>query len=604
MCGIIGYTGRGDALSRVTAGLYALEYRGYDSAGAAYFCGGDVNVIKTAGRIAELIKLTKGIDSSPNCAIGHTRWATHGAPTKTNAHPHKYGRVTLVHNGIIENHAELKAAVGAHPISETDSEIAAACIDAIFSECGDPLLSVRRACDGFSGSFAIGVMFDGFPGMIYAAKNKSPLIVGISKSGNYIASDVAAIISETDTYIELCDGDVCMISPERCVIIDKRGEEVKRSAAVANVVADDIGLCGYDHFMKKEIAQEPEAIRKTLLHRISDGAVSFCGDGLSDEYLSGIEKLTVVACGTAYHAGLWAKHYIEKTCRIPVDVVVASEYIYGNPLTRSGDTVIFISQSGETADTLSALELASSRGAMTIAVVNVKTSSIARRADVAVFTEAGPEIAVASTKAYTVQCAVMTALGARIAYAKGILDTHGLRSVSRALTGDLCDAINDVIAREAGISAAAKRYHKSDDVYFIGRGADVCACLEASLKLKEISYVHSEAYAAGELKHGTISLITDGTPVIALVGDEKTSDKMMNAIREVASRGADVFAVCRRDFPRDEAIKTRFELPACSDDVLAIAAQTVFQLFAYHTAKLRGCDVDKPRNLAKSVTVE
>ena len=605
MCGITGFTGGGDAIRRVTKGLYALEYRGYDSAGISFFSGSAVNVVKTSGRVYMLEKKLCACGSpSSSCAIGHTRWATHGAPSETNAHPHKYGAAALVHNGIIENSGELKKAYGVRTVSETDTEVAAAVIDRNFAESGDGVEAMLRASRVFIGSYALVALFDGLPGKIYASKFKSPLLIGVSPDGYYIASDTAAMAPDTRSYIELCDGDVCEITREGYTIKNADGDTVSRAEHVISHLADELQTGIFDHHMRKEISDEPAALKKTLGRRLCGGELTFEGDGITDGELKKINGLTVVACGTAYHAGLMAKHYIERTCKIPVNVVIASEFIYGDPLIEKGDTAVFITQSGETADTLAAMNLSKERGAHTVAVVNVVGSTAARTADTVIYTDAGKEIAVASTKAYTVQCATLMALGARMAYAKGLIGQDGLKTASHALYEELAASIDDVISREAGIAAAARRYHTAENLFFIGRGADYYAGLEASLKLKEISYIHSEAYAAGELKHGTLSLVTEKTPVIALMTDARLYEKTMSSVREASARGADVFVVCPPDLARDDSVNTRFELPTCRREILPVAAATVFQLFAYHVALMRGCDIDKPRNLAKSVTVE
>lgn len=607
MCGIIGYCGRDDAVRRVIDGLYALEYRGYDSAGAAAFSGGEVKIIKSAGRVArvdEAIKKAGGMGS--HCAVGHTRWATHGAPSDVNAHPHIYGKTVVVHNGIIENHAALaeKSGVKGKLVSETDSEVAAAVIDRFYAECGDPMAAIIKAKENFVGSYAFGVMFTDRPGEIFGAKKDSPLVIGVADGGIFTASDVTAFLKYTKRYIPLSDGETCAIFSDGYRVFDASGAEVKKEVLTAtwDVAAAERG--GYAHFMLKEIAEEPDAIRKTLSPRVKGGAVSFDSDGVTDGFLARIKKLTVVACGTARHAGLMAKYYFERFCRVPVDVVIASEFRYCDPIIDETDAVMIISQSGETADSLAALRLAREKGAKTVALVNVMGSSIAREADFVIYTYAGPEIAVASTKAYTVQAAALFALALRTAHAKGALTAKTLEKYTSALLGDLPEAINAVIARSEEIYVAAKKYHAASDVFFIGRGVDGHVADEASLKLKEISYIHSEAYAAGELKHGTLSLVTSKTPTVALATQSRLFEKTLSNVREVSSRGGKVFLICAPSFPRGEGVETRFDLPPSDESTAPLAAATACQLFAYHTAVLRGCDVDKPRNLAKSVTVE
>ncbi len=607
MCGIIGYSGRSDATGRVIDGLYSLEYRGYDSAGIAAFVGGEVKTVKSEGRVArvcEMIKNFGGIKS--NCAMGHTRWATHGAPSDVNSHPHICGKTVLVHNGIIENYAELAAELDAKAdlLSQTDTEVAALTIDRSYFECGDPIKAIAEASKKLAGSYAFGIMFADLPGSIFGAKKDSPLIIGISDDGNFIASDITAVLKYTKKYIALSDGEMCRISADGYEIFDALGAPIKKEICTATWNAEAAERGGYDHFMYKEIAEEPTAIKKTLAPRVKGGAVAFADDGIDDIMLSEMKKLTVVACGTARHAGLIAKYYFERLCRVPVCVDIASEFRYRDPIIDADDTLMIISQSGETADSLAALRLARERGAKTVALVNVIGSTIAREADTVIYTHAGPEIAVASTKAYTVQAATLLAFALRTAYAKRTISFEELKRCTSVLTSELPKATESVIGRSAELYEAARKYFSADDIFYIGRGADGYIADEASLKLKEISYIHSEAYAAGELKHGTLSLITPKTPTVALATRRSLFEKMMSNIREIASRGGKVFAVCADDFPCGDAVEARFDLPACDEMIMPIVAATACQILAYHIAILRGCDVDKPRNLAKSVTVE
>jgi len=607
MCGIIGYSGKGDATGKVLDGLYSLEYRGYDSAGVAAFVGGEIKTVKSAGRVArvcEMIKNIGGIKSS--CAMGHTRWATHGAPSDVNSHPHIYGKTAVVHNGIIENYASLidTFSAGKRLLSQTDTEVAAMTIDMFYSECGDPKTAISNALREFVGSYAFGIMFTDAPGVIWGAKKDSPLIVGIADDGNFIASDITAVLKYTKRYIALADGEMCRITASGYEIFDASGVPVKKDISTATWNTHEAERGGYDHYMYKEIAEEPTAIKKTLAPRVKGGAIAFADDGIDDIILSKIKKLTVVACGTARHAGLIAKYYIERLCRIPVDVDIASEFRYRDPIVGADDTVMIISQSGETADSLAAMRLAKEMGAETVALVNVIGSTIAREADAVIHTHAGPEIAVASTKAYTVQAATLIAFALRMAYAKRLISFDELLMRTSVLTSETPDAIENVIGRSAELCDAARKYYSADDVFYIGRGVDGYIADEASLKLKEISYIHSEAYPAGELKHGTLSLITPKTPTVAIATSRQLFEKMMSNIREISSRGGEVFAICDGDFPRDKSVETRFDLPKCDGMIMPIVAATACQLLAYHTAVLRGCDVDKPRNLAKSVTVE
>ncbi len=608
MCGIIGYSGKYDAVERIMRGLYALEYRGYDSAGIAAFEDGNVRVIKTAGRVSALddkIKACGGIKSS--CGVGHTRWATHGSPNDVNAHPHSSGRVVLVHNGIIENYEEIKAELsekGVSFVSQTDTEVAAALINYEYSLTNEPLSAIRRAMQKMCGSYAFGILFTDIPHSIYSAKMGSPLIIGVSEDGGFISSDISAILKYTKNYISLENGETAVIDGKGVAVYDKYGSAAEKELQTATWDASAAEKGGYAHFMLKEIHEEPEAIKKTLSIRNKHGVIDFESDGINAVDLASINLLRIVACGTAMHAGLYAKYLIEKLARIPVTVEMASEFRYSDPIVGKNDTVLIISQSGETADSLEALRISKRRGAKTIALVNVLASSIAREADKVIYTYAGPEISVASTKAYTVQVATLCALAFQIAYAKGRMTQEELKIYSKIILEDLCAAIEKVLSDEDKIKAIACELYSNENIFFIGRSLDSYIVQEASLKLKEISYIHSEAYAAGELKHGTISLITDGTPLIALATIPEIYEKTMSNIIEVVTRGGKAFVVSGPDFPDSPSITYSYKLPEIDRLFMGIPAVTAFQLFAYHMSVLRGNDVDKPRNLAKSVTVE
>ncbi len=608
MCGIIGYSGRYDAAERILCGLSALEYRGYDSAGIAAFENDELNIVKTVGRVhalAEKIDALGGIHS--HCAIGHTRWATHGVPNDINSHPQKAGSVVLVHNGIIENYAELKTELQAKGVSfesQTDTEVAAAVINAEYSVTHEPLSAIQRAMKKICGSYAFGILFSDIPGVIYAVKMGSPLIVGVAEDGGFISSDISAILKYTKKYISLENGEIAVVDRNAVAVYDKDGNSAEKQILTATWDVSAAEKGGYAHFMLKEIHEEPEAIKKTLSIRNRHGIIDFESDGISADDLSSINFLHIVACGTAMHAGLYAKYLIEKLARVPVTVEMASEYRYSDPIVGKDDTVLVISQSGETADSLEAIRISKAKGAKTIALVNVIASSIAREADKVIYTYAGPEISVASTKAYTVQVAALCALAFQIAHAKGRMTEEELKIYSKILLGDLCDAIEKVISDEDKISEIAKELYDNENVFFIGRSLDSFIVQEASLKLKEISYIHSEAYAAGELKHGTISLITEGTPLIALATIPNIYEKTMSNISEVVTRGGKAFLVCGPDFPDSQNISYCYKLPEIDRLFMGLTAVTAFQLFAYHMAVLRGNDVDKPRNLAKSVTVE
>lgn len=608
MCGIIGYSGSENAAERIISGLKSLEYRGYDSAGIAAFEENKVRIIKTAGRVGALehrIDECGGIRSG--CGIGHTRWATHGAPNDVNSHPQISGRVVLVHNGIIENYHELKTELisqGVSFVSETDTEVAAAVIDSEYNKTGDPLKAILAAMPKLTGSYAFGILFKDVPGVIYSVKKGSPLIVGVIDNGGFISSDISAILRYTKKYISLENGEIAVIKGSSTEVYNSRGESVKKEILTAKWDAAAAEKGGYAHFMLKEIHEEPEAVKKTLGIRNRHGYIDFEDDGITVEQLKNINFLRIVACGTAMHAGLYAKYAIEKTARIPVTVEVASEFRYSDPILSDKDTVLIISQSGETADSLEALRIAKSKGARTIAVVNVIASSIAREADNVIYTYAGPEISVASTKAYTVQVATLCAFAFELAYAKGRLTEQDMRYYSKIILHDLCEAIEKVISDEEHIRGIAQELYDNENVFFIGRSLDCALVQEASLKLKEISYIHSEAYAAGELKHGTISLITNGTPVISLATVPEIYEKTMSNIVEVVTRGGKAFVVCGPDFPDNSAILYRYELPEIDRMFMGLVGITAMQLFAYYMSVLRGNDVDKPRNLAKSVTVE
>ena len=610
MCGITGYSGQKEATEIILEGLHALEYRGYDSAGIAVFKDGSFSVAKAAGRVAVLEErlAAQNFFAGAHVGIGHTRWATHGVPSDINAHPHGNERVQLVHNGIIENYAPLRKLLlekGYTFTSETDSEVAAKLIDLRYRECGDHLSALSAVMREMVGSYAIAVLFADAPDRLYAIKNAVPLIVGVGEGENFIASDIAAVLRHTKNYYPLGDLQMAVVTARSIEImdIDKRPLHPEMMTANWSVEAAERG--GYPHFMIKEINEEPSAVEKTLHPRIAGMLPDFEGEHLSDERLRRAKSVTFVACGTAMHAGLVGKAAIERLCRIPVKVEIASEFRYNDPILTPDDLVIIISQSGETADSLAALRLAKSRGAYTLGIVNVIGSSIAREADNVIYTWAGPEISVASTKAYTVQISLIYLLSIRMALLCGRLNDAEARAYTEKLYCDMPRVIEETLKTEDAIKAAAADFASYEDLFFIGRGIDYFLSMEGSLKLKEISYIHSEAYAAGELKHGTISLITDKMPVIALATDEALYEKMISNIREVKARGAKVLLITRRDAEHavDEAERVLY-IPDCDPLFAAIPLATVLQLLAYHVAAARGCDIDKPRNLAKSVTVE
>lgn len=606
MCGIIGYTGKeANSLEVLIEGLTALEYRGYDSAGVAAFDkNGNLKVVKSVGRVAAVKEKTDNFGDS-FCGIGHTRWATHGEPSDTNSHPHGTERVQIVHNGIIENYAGLKAeliALGYTFVSETDTEIAAKLIDYYYSKKQNRLEAITAATKRLEGSYALGVLFADKADTIYAARKDSPLIIGIGEGANYIASDVTAVLRRTRDYYQLDDLDVAEITPDG-VTIYSDGKQVERKKLTASWDFEAAEKGGFDHFMLKEIHEEPEAMIKTLRPRIKDMLPDFSEEKLDEAMLARVSRLHIVACGTAMHAGLVGKYMLEKFARIPVNVDIASEFRYNDPIIDENDLVIIVSQSGETADSLAALRLAKKKGAATLGIVNVIGSSIAREADNVLYTWAGPEIAVASTKAYNVQTALLCLFAVKCALVRGKIGEDVARELTRELYEEAPRAVADVIAMKEEAKTLSEDFKTVSNLFFIGRGIDYPLSCEGSLKLKEISYIHSEAYAAGELKHGTISLIEEGTPVIALATSNAMFDKMVSNIREVKARGAKVLMISSVDGETPAADKS-VKLPAVPEWLAFFPAVTMLQLIAYYTSAIRGCDVDKPRNLAKSVTVE
>ncbi len=608
MCGIIGYIGKENSLKHLIEGLRALEYRGYDSAGVAFFDGGNcLSSAKSAGRLSALEEKVTDLPES-HCGIGHTRWATHGAPTDTNAHPHGTPALSIVHNGIIENHAELKAeliGLGYTFNSDTDTEVAAKLLDYYYvTEKLSPRAAIEMVTSRLVGSWAFGILFADRPDEIWSARYGSPLIVGIHEDGNFIASDITAILRSTRNYYQLDEGEIARVC-RNSVEIFKDGNAIEKELKTAHWDVDAAERGGYPHFMIKEINEEPGVMRTTLHPRIKNGLPEFSSDGFDCGVFAKISRVHIVACGTAMHAGLIARDLLGKFAKLPCEVEIASEFRYNDPIIGSDDLVVIISQSGETADSLAALRLSKEKGASTLAIVNVIGSSIAREADAVLYTMAGPEIAVASTKAYSVQTALLALISVSAGLVRGTLSEDRAKAIVNELYEKAPDAVAEMISREAEIEAAAEKIASSDDLFFIGRGADYYLACEGSLKLKEISYIHSEAYAAGELKHGTISLITEGVPVIALCTQPSLYEKTVSNIRETKARGAVTFMICPADTAvADSTADYVIRLPELSSDLAFLPAVTVLQLIAYHAAAKRGCDIDKPRNLAKSVTVE
>jgi glucosamine--fructose-6-phosphate aminotransferase (isomerizing) len=606
MCGIVGYVGKRNAQDVLLDGLEKLEYRGYDSAGVALALEGGIRVVKSKGRLAELRKrLAVEALARSGCGIGHTRWATHGEPSDVNSHPHSTPRVSIVHNGIIENYGVLKerlVAKGYTFESETDTEVLVKLIDSCYE--GEPLKALRAALAMVRGSYALAVLFRDFPDTLFAVKRESPLIVGWGEEENFIASDIPALLKYTRRYSVLEEGDMAVVNADSIRFYNEFAEPVEREVLTANWDQEAAEKGGYPHFMLKEINEQPAAITATVSPRVENGLPDLRVPELTDERLRRIGTVHLVGCGTAMHAGMVGKAAIEALARVPAQVEIASEFRYRNPILRPEDLVIIISQSGETSDTLAALKLAKSRGVPVLAIVNVVGSSIARAADYVMYTYAGPEIAVASTKAYMVQMCVLYLFALRLAYARGMQTDAEIRR----LTAELLRAGEVIKPRLADceqIKYLASRFVNTQSCFFIGRGFDYSLSLEGSLKLKEISYVHSDAYAAGELKHGTISLVTDGVPVIALATQKQVYEKTISNAKETKSRGAKVLLFTTQDAVVPDGVADYVVRLDDYDDLLMPLQLIVpLQLFAYYMAVLRGCDVDKPRNLAKSVTVE
>ena len=609
MCGIVGYVGARCAQNVLLDGLTKLEYRGYDSAGLALAVEGGIRVIKSKGRLtalrAKLEQATAAGLPAAHCGIGHTRWATHGEPSDVNSHPHSTPYVSIVHNGIIENYGALKAVLEAKGytfVSETDTEVLVKLIDSCYH--GEPLRALTEALARVRGSYALAVLFRDWPDTLFAVRRESPLIVGYGQGENFLASDIPAILKYTRSYSVLEEGDMVVCRADGVTFYDEFGRLVQREKLTADWDVEAAEKGGYPHFMLKEINEQPAAITATISPRIEDGLPDLRIPELTDQRLAAIKRVHLVACGTAMHAGMVGKTAIEKLARLPAEVDIASEFRYRDPILDPEDLVVIISQSGETSDTLAALKLAKSRGVPVLAIVNVVGSSIARAADYVMYTYAGPEIAVASTKAYMVQMCVLYLFALRLAYARGKLS----EAETRRYTAELQRAPEVVKPRLDDceyIKYLASLFVNTQSCFFIGRGFDYALSLEGSLKLKEISYVHSDAYAAGELKHGTISLVTDGVPVIALATQHAVYEKTISNAKETKSRGAKVLLFTTKDAVVPDGVADYVvRLDEYEDIFMPLQLIVPLQLFAYYMAVLRGCDVDKPRNLAKSVTVE
>lgn len=606
MCGIIGFTGNSDAKDVLLNGLSELEYRGYDSAGIAFFADNKINTIKTIGKVSNLSeKVMKEDNQKTNCGIGHTRWATHGGVSDTNCHPHTFGNVTLIHNGIIENYHELEkefAKVGKYPVSQTDSEIAAMVIDSQYS--GDAYKALANASKILDGAYGFCILFHDQPGIIYAMRNGSPLVACQSDAGSIIASDMVALIKYSKDYFVLPEHHIAKLDGKNITVTTFDGTVIQPKMLHVDWDITSAKKGGYAHFMLKEIHEQPDALHNTIAPRIKNGMLDFHEDGIPDDIFSSINRVIIVGCGTAMHAGLVGKVMFEKLLRIPVTVEIASEFRYNNPILDSSTLVISISQSGETADTLAALRLSKDAGCKTLSIVNVKGSSIARESDYVFYTHAGPEIAVASTKAYTVQLSSIYMIAFKFAMVRGMITKEACNQYVMQMQ-DIIKSVSETISYDNKIEEISKCLTSAEDLFFIGRGLDYALSCEGSIKLKEISYIHSEAYAAGELKHGTLSLITENVPVIAIATQEHVYSKMISNIREVRARGAMVILITNGEMPVDDDLCAHhIILPKTDDQFAPFTTAVVLQLIAYYTSVHRGLNVDQPRNLAKSVTVE
>jgi glutamine---fructose-6-phosphate transaminase (isomerizing) len=608
MCGITGYIGSRSAVPLVVDQLTRLEYRGYDSAGVAARTNGSVQVLKTQGKIARLQELLVGSPLEANSAIAHTRWATHGRPSTPNAHPHTdcHSRIAVVHNGIIENYLSLRQRLqdGGHTfVSDTDTEVLPHLIEEYYTD--DLLTAVRRALSEVRGSYAVAVVSTLQPDLIIAARKDSPLVIGLGEEGNFIASDIPALLSHTRDVIILEDEDIALVRKEGVTLSRLDGGTVVRPVLRVTWDAQAAEKGGYEHFMRKEIHEQPTTIRDTLRGRISaDGRVDLAELNLSREALAKVERVYMVACGTAYHAGLVGKTFLEPRLRIPVEADLASEFRYRDPVLSDRTLVVVISQSGETADTIAALREAQAHGAPTVGIVNVMGSTLSREAGAVLHTQAGPEICVASTKAYVSQLTALYLLGTWIARERGVLSEAEEREIVAGLQS-LPGAVEELLEREREIEQLSQQFADCRDFFFLGRGLDYALALEGALKLKEISYIHSEALAAGEMKHGTLALVTSGVATICLATQEKLVEKMMSNVKEVKARDATVIGItASEEVARDPSLDHVIRIPAVREDLRPVVCIVPLQLLAYHIARRNGCDIDQPRNLAKSVTVE
>ena len=602
MCGIVGYVGENNNCVRVLIdGLEKLEYRGYDSAGVAYFNNGKINILKESGKI-ENLKKNIDLESKSNIGIGHTRWATHGIASKNNSHPHKVGKFTIVHNGIVENYISIKNDLikkGYEFKSETDTEVVCALLDYLYKSDSNILNVIRKAKEIVKGSYALGILCDNDKDNLYVIKNKSPLIIGVGNNENFIASDVPAILDKTSNYISLNDGDYGVINKDN-IKLYYDGKEKSFDVENFEFDASLIDKKGYPHYMLKEIHEQPEVFKKTVNPYVNTNL-----DGLIEKMpdFTKYNRIRIVACGSATHAALVGKQMLEEYGNVRTDVETASEFRYSKTFLNKDELVIVISQSGETADTLEALKVAKENGNDTLGIINAKGSSIAREAYMVLYTEAGKEIAVATTKAYSVQVAMLSLIALNLSYKKKLIDKNEIKEILESVR-KLPNQMEELLSKDDEYKQIAEELAKHNDIFFIGRKVDYALAMEGSLKLKEISYTHSEAYPAGELKHGTISLIEEGTPVVGIVTDDAIAPKTISNIVEVKSRGANVLYITNRLDEQEDFYDKKILIPKTHKLFEPLLTIIPLQMIAYHVANIKGCDIDKPKNLAKSVTVE
>lgn len=605
MCGIIGYTGPAEVKNILLEGLAQLEYRGYDSAGIAVAKDdGSIYIEKQTGQVANLKAACADASEDGHCGIGHTRWATHGGVTRPNTHPHQSGKVTLIHNGIIENYHEIMEEYDLKDqlVSETDTEVAAALLNHFYD--GDPEAAIWKTVKVLEGSFAFCILFEGFTDRIYCIRSVSPLVASATEQGSLVASDITAVIKYSKKYFVVPEYTMMVLHPDHIDLLEENGTVVTPEILEVNWDMEAAQKMGFPHYMLKEIHEQPESILNTIAPRLKQGLPVFEDEGLHDDFFKSFTNINVVACGTAMYAGMVGKAIIEPVVKIPVTVNIASEFRYSTPLIDENTLTIVVSQSGETIDTLAALRLAKSCGSKVLAIVNVKGSSIARESDYVLYTHAGPEIAVASTKAYSVQLSVFYLLACKIALVRGIFDETSAKGFIENLYKCI-DAISGILEKKEQVEEAVKRLAEAEHAYYIGRGLDYAFSMEGALKLKEISYVHAEAYAAGELKHGTIALIEEGIPVIAFATQDAVYNKTISNIREVKARGAYVVLITKEKAEVPEGVcDMHLTVPMEDDLFTGLPTVAILQLIAYYTSTAKGLNVDKPRNLAKSVTVE